>query len=91
MNKLQPSRLYAHIVFLILKKKTHENFGVFSAQPTSSYLEPWQSWLTIQGTHNVFAAGLIFKHSVNPTSFLEICLHLISVLFLFTETPVRHE
>lgn len=51
---------------------------MFSAQPTSSYLEPWRSWLTIRGTHNVFAAGLIFKHSVNPTSFLEICLHLIS-------------
>lgn len=33
----------------------------------SSYLEPWQSWLTIQGAHNIFAAGLILENSLNLT------------------------
>lgn len=49
--------------FFNIKQKNHKIFALVSAQPMSFYLEPWPSLLTIQGTRNIFAAGVIFENS----------------------------
>lgn len=83
MKKLQPSRLWelCFVLFFILNTKTHKILAFVSAQHMSSYLEPWQSLLTIQGSQNMLAASLIFENSVNLTFFLAINMLFNSYLF----------
>lgn len=85
MKKLQPSRLWelCFVLFFILNTKTHKILAFVSAQHMSSYLEPWQSLLTIQGSQNMLAASLIFENSVNLTFFLAINMLFNSYLFFF--------
>lgn len=74
---------YVLFLFFILNTKTHKMLAFVSAQHMNSYLEPWQSLLTIQGSQNMLAASLIFENSVNLTFFLAINMPFNSCLISF--------